>query len=266
MFFDGPFNPLFSITGFCVGMLVGITGVGGASLMTPLLVLMFGVHPAMAVGTDLLYAAITKTAGAAVHHRHGKINWQMTGLLALGSIPAALITLWLMSGMDRTDMNAVSTLTSALGWMLLLTAAILIFRGAIMSAKTRWVKTHSLPSSRAIASYTVLLGLVLGFVVTMTSVGAGAIGVTMLLLLYPRTAIQEIVGSDIAHAIPLTFVGGIGYWLIGEIDWFMLLALLVGSIPGIILGSFLAPRMPERLVRIILAITLAIVGAKLITS
>ncbi|WP_075856976.1 sulfite exporter TauE/SafE family protein [Rhizobium hainanense] len=258
------FQPLYSFSGFFVGMLVGITGVGGGSLMTPLLVLLFGVHPATAVGTDLLYAAITKTAGTAVHGMHGRVNWRVVGLLASGSVPAALAMLWIMAGVNRESPAVAHTITLSLGCLLLLTALMLIFRGQILEAIRKWRGERGTISPRSIAMLTIILGLVLGILVTMTSVGAGALGVTVLLVLYPQTDVREIVGSDIVHAVPLTLIGGMGYWLIGEINWTMLFALLVGSIPGIVAGSLLAPRLHERSVRIILAVTLAIVAWKLI--
>ncbi|MFB9910795.1 sulfite exporter TauE/SafE family protein [Rhizobium paknamense] len=255
-----------SLSGFLVGALVGITGVGGASLMTPLMVLLFGIHPATAVGTDLLYAAITKMAGASVHHRNGHVRWRLVGALSLGSIPASAITLWLMSGVDRRSGHAVELLTTSLGIMLLVTAIILLFRDLLVRFELNWLKSHKTPSPRTIAIATFCLGLVLGTVVTLTSVGAGAIGVTVLLFLYPRAAVNEIVGSDIAHAIPLTLVGGLGYWMIGDVNWALLLSLLIGSIPGILLGSHAAPRMPERIIRLLLAFILVIVALKLIHS
>nr|WP_234891483.1 MULTISPECIES: sulfite exporter TauE/SafE family protein [Rhizobium/Agrobacterium group] len=254
-----------SLSGFVVGCLVGITGVGGASLMTPLMVLLFGVHPATAVGTDLLYAAVTKMAGAAVHHRHGHIRWRLVGLLALGSVPATSVTLWLMSGVDRKSAHSTDLLTTSLGIMLMMTALILLFRDLLMRYEINWLQAHPSPSPRTIAIGTFVLGLVLGAVVTLTSVGAGAIGVTVLLFLYPRSTINDIVGSDIAHAIPLTLIGGIGYWVIGDVNWVLLGSLLIGSIPGIVLGSYAAPRLPEKAVRIILALILVIVAAKLIS-
>ncbi|AYG66269.1 MULTISPECIES: sulfite exporter TauE/SafE family protein [unclassified Rhizobium] len=260
----GSFQPLYSVSGFFVGMLVGITGVGGGSLMTPLLVLLFGVHPATAVGTDLLYAAITKTAGTAVHGIHGRVNWRVVGLLASGSVPAALAMLWIMAGVNRESPAVAHTITLSLGCLLALTALMLIFRGQILAAIRKWRGERGTISPRNIALLTVLLGLILGILVTMTSVGAGALGVTVLLVLYPQTDVREIVGSDIVHAVPLTLIGGMGYWFIGEINWTMLFALLVGSIPGIVAGSLLAPRLHERSVRIILAATLAIVAWKLI--
>lgn len=266
MEFLSTLNPLYSVSGLLVGILVGITGVGGGSLMTPLLVLMFNVHPAVAVGTDLLYAAITKSAGTAVHSRNKTVNWRIVGVLGLGSIPAALVTLVLMSGVDRDSLSFKAVLTHSLGWMLFLTAILLIFRKQIVDRVSDWRRHHKPVEPRTIAIATFVLGLVLGAMVTLTSVGAGALGVTALLMLYPRLEIRDVVGSDIVHAVPLTLVGGLGYWMIGEIDWAMLLALLIGSIPGIIFGSQLAPRMPDKVIRPILAITLALVALKLVTS
>lgn len=259
-------NPLYSLSGFLVGILVGITGVGGGSLMTPLLVILFNVHPATAVGTDLLYAAITKSAGTAVHSRNKTVNWNIVGTLALGSIPAALITLYLMSGIDRKSLGAVSFLTNALGWMLFLTAFLLLLRRQIVDWVANYRRHHKPVEPRTIVIGTFVLGLLLGILVTLTSVGAGALGVTALLMLYPRLEIRDVVGSDIVHAVPLTLVGGLGYWAIGEIDWAMLISLLIGSIPGIIIGSQVAPKMPDRVIRPILACTLALVALKLVTS
>ena len=259
-------NPLYSVSGLLVGILVGITGVGGGSLMTPLLVLMFNVHPATAVGTDLLYAAITKSAGTAVHSRNKTVNWRIVGLLGLGSIPAAIATLVFMSGMDRDSLTFKASLTQSLGWMLFLTAILLIFRKPIVDKVSDWRRHHKPVRASTIAFGTLFLGLLLGALVTLTSVGAGALGVTALLMLYPRLEIRDVVGSDIVHAVPLTLVGGLGYWMIGEIDWAMLASLLIGSIPGIVFGSPLAPRMPDKVIRPILAVTLALVGLKLVTS
>ena len=260
------FQPLYSLSGFFVGMLVGITGVGGGSLMTPLLVLLFGVHPATAVGTDLLYAAITKSAGTAVHGMHGRINWRIVGSLAAGSVPAALVMLWLMSGVDRKSVEVAHTITIALGWLLVMTAFMLIFRSQVLAFARNAIGERSPPKPVTIAIFTVVLGLALGVLVTLTSVGAGALGVTILLVLYPNLDVREIVGSDIVHAVPLTLIGGMGYWFIGEIDWLMLVALLVGSIPGIIAGSLLAPKLHERTIRVVLALTLAVVAFKLLTA
>ncbi|MBB4569553.1 sulfite exporter TauE/SafE family protein [Rhizobium leucaenae] len=264
MSFLTSFQPLYSFSGFFVGMLVGITGVGGGSLMTPLLVLLFGVHPATAVGTDLLYAAITKSAGTAVHGMHGRVNWKVVGLLASGSVPAALAMLWIMAGVNRESPAVAHTITLSLGCLLFLTSLMLIFRGQVLSTIRKWRGERGTLTPRTVALLTLVLGLLLGTLVTMTSVGAGALGVTVLLVLYPHLDVREIVGSDIVHAVPLTLIGGMGYWFIGEINWAMLFALLVGSIPGIVAGSLLAPRLHERLIRIILAVTLMIVAWKLL--
>ena len=258
------FEPLYSLSGLVVGALVGITGVGGGSLMTPLLVLLFGVHPATAVGTDLLYAAITKTAGTAVHGMHGRVNWKIVGGLAAGSVPAALLMLWLLAGVDRKSIGVTNTITTALGWLLVMTAIMLVFRGPILEMARRAIGDRTPPKPAIIVAFTVVLGFLLGVLVTLTSVGAGALGVTILLVLYPRLDVREIVGSDIVHAVPLTLIGGMGYWFIGEIDWSMLFALLIGSIPGIIAGSLLAPKLHERTIRIVLAVTLAVVASKLL--
>lgn len=259
-------EPLYSLSGLFVGILVGITGVGGGSLMTPLLVVLFNVHPATAVGTDLLYAAITKSAGTVVHGANKTINWTIVSVLGMGSVPAALITLYLLSGIDRKSIGAVSLITYSLGWMLFLTAFLLLFRNAIVERVAEWRQGKPPVSASTVKVLTFILGVLLGTLVTLTSVGAGALGVTVLLMLYPRLQIRDIVGSDIVHAVPLTLVGGIGYWMIGEIDWMMLISLLIGSIPGIIIGSHLAPRMPDRLIRPFLATTLALVALKLVLA
>lgn len=264
MDFLNSFNPLFSVSGFFVGLLVGVTGVGGGSLMTPLLVLLFGVHPVTAVGTDLLYAAITKSAGTAVHGRNKTINWRVVGLLAAGSLPAAALTLWLVSGIDRKSMAAVATITIALGYMLILTAFLLIFRRRIIEKIRNAMRDRRPVSPQIVAILTIVLGLTLGVLVTLTSVGAGALGVTILLALYPSLNVRDIVGSDIVHAVPLTLLAGMGYWAIGEVDWQMLITLLIGSIPGIIIGSHYSPRLPDRLISSLLAVTLALVGTKLV--
>jgi uncharacterized membrane protein YfcA len=261
------FDPLYSFSGLVVGLLVGLTGVGGGSLMTPILVLLFRVHPATAVGTDLLYAAITKTVGTAIHGTKRAIDWKLVGLLALGSVPATLLTVYGVQHFGKPE--ALSKLiTTVLGYALFLTALLLLLRGVIR----RYAETHegtqqTQPGgAKRRAVLTVLTGLVLGFLVSLSSVGAGALGVTALILLYPRLPTLRIIGSDIAHAVPLTFIAGMGYFAIGKVDVSMLIALLVGSIPGIVIGSFLAPKLPEKALRIVLAVILSFVGFKLVTG
>lgn len=251
----------YSLSGFAVGLLVGLTGVGGGSLMTPLLVLVFGFHPAKAVGTDLLYAACTKTVGTAAHGIAGTVEWRIVGWLLAGSLPASLATLgWLLHKGAPSD--AVSRVISmALGVALLLTAASLL-------ARQRWLgwigrRAPALPARRT-AWLTVLTGAVLGVLVSLSSVGAGAIGVTILLALYPQLPTPRIVGSDIAHAVPLTLLAGIGHWWIGSVDLTLLASLLVGSVPGVLLGSVLTRYVSDRLLRPILASVLLLAGGKLL--
>jgi hypothetical protein len=253
-------NFLYSASGLGVGFLVGLTGVGGGSLMTPLLVLMFGVHPATAVGTDLLYAAVTKATGTLVHGLKGSIDWRMTGRLASGSVPAAMITLWLLQRYGMHSNAAMSLIQHVLGAALLVTSIALIFRPKLIALATR--KPRQVGPART-ALLTVLTGAVLGALVSLTSVGAGALGVTVLLLLYPALATSRIVGSDIAHAVPLTLVAGMGHWLLGSVDVAMLLSLLIGSLPGIVVGSHLSARAPEVLLRNLLAAVLVLVGVRL---
>jgi uncharacterized protein len=257
-----PIEVLYALSGLCVGAIVGLTGVGGGSLMTPLLVLLFGIHPATAVGTDLLYAAATKTAGTAVHGFNRTIEWRVVVRLACGSVPASALTLWYLSVAGSQSTVTAHILGIVLGTMLVVTAISLVLRGLIR----RFAGAHNELAPLPQTVLTVLTGAVLGVLVSISSVGAGAIGVTVLLLLYPKLPVLRIIGSDIAHAVPLTLVAGLGHWAIGDVDWHMLVALLCGSIPGILITSRFAPVIDERIIRWLLAIILAIVGLRLIMS
>ena len=245
--------------GFAVGLLVGLTGVGGGSLMTPILMLLFNVKAAVAVGTDLLYASITKTAGIFAHGKLGNIDWKLVRLLAFGSIPAAIVTLLYLSKLDIASDFAVASIKFWLGIALLLTSISVIFRNQLakLSKTGHWINPAYTPA------LTVILGLVLGFLVTLTSVGAGALGVTALLILYPKMPITKIVGSDVAHAVPLTLVAGLGHASLGTVDYSLLGTLLIGSIPGIWIGSHLSSKVAEHWVRVLLALILVYVGQKL---
>ncbi len=255
-------NPLFAFSGFVVGLLVGLTGVGGGSLMTPLLVLLFGIHPATAVGTDLLYAACTKTVGTLVHGTRSTVEWRVVGLLASGSLPAAALTLYGLVRLGAPSDSVSHLISTVLGVALLLTAFSLLFRRPIR----RWASSdRRRPAPRRAALFTVLTGIVLGIVVSITSVGAGAIGVTVLIMLYPQLPISRIVGSDIAHAVPLTLAAGLGHWWIGSVNWPLFVSLVSGSIPGIILGSLIASRVSDRVLSPILAAVLLLVSGKLLT-
>jgi uncharacterized membrane protein YfcA len=256
---------LYALSGFFVGCIVGLTGVGGGSLMTPLLVLLFGFHPASAVGTDLLYASLTKSAGTVVHHIGGSIEWRVMRRLASGSIPATLATLLLLGRHDVHGTGSATTISTVLGVALLLTALSLVYRRAILHFG-QTVSAYFTRHPRRQATATVALGATLGVLVTISSVGAGALGVTVLLLLYPNLPTVRIVGTDIAHAVPLTLVAGIGYSVLGSVDWIALLSLLIGSVPGIAVGATVAPRIPENLLRGLLAVVLAIVGLRLVLA
>jgi uncharacterized protein len=253
-------EPLYVASGFGVGLLVGMTGVGGGSLMTPLLILLFGIHPSTAVGTDLLYAAATKTGGSVMHGWSRSIHWPAVFRLACGSIPASILTLVVMWQVDLKGTSERSLVNLVLCFALLLTAVSLIFRKSILERYRRRLE-HVQPGTTAIA--TVLAGAALGVLVSISSVGAGAVGVTVLLLLYPRLPMASVVGSDIVHAVPLTLVAGLGHWALGAIDWHLMGVLLLGSLPGIVVGSYSAVRVPEKVLRLTLAAILMVISGKI---
>jgi hypothetical protein len=253
-------DPLYSLSGFAVGLLVGMTGVGGGSLMTPLLILLFGIHPATAVGTDLLYAAATKTGGSLVHGLARSIDWRVVKRLATGSIPATIVTLAVLSHFNLNGDAARNLITLVLSIALFLTAFALVFGGSIVAMYRKRVTALDV---RRTAVTTVLVGAMLGVLVSISSVGAGAIGVVALVLLYPQLPMAKIVGSDIAHAVPLTLIAGLGHWAMGSVDWHIIASLLVGSLPGIVAGSYFANRIPERALQLVLAATLFVVASRI---
>lgn len=252
---------LYMLSGFGVGFLVGMTGVGGGSLMTPLLILLFGIHPTTAVGSDLLYAAATKTGGTLVHGLTRTIDWRVVGRLAAGSVPATAVTLLALAQLQTRGIAAGSLITWALSGGLFVTAIALIFRQKILVAYAARIGRLS---PRRTLRLTIATGAVLGVLVSASSVGAGAIGMTALILLYPDLPTERIVGSDIAHAVPLTLLAGMGHWILGSVDWHLVGVLLTGSLPGILLGSLLATRVPDAVLRLVLAFTLIFVGGKLV--
>ena len=256
----------FIFAGFAVGLIVGLTGVGGGSLMTPILIFFFGVKPYLAVGTDLLFAAFTKLGGTVSLTRQRLVPWRVVTTLSAGSIPASLITLWLLHEVGPADPAVQKLMTSTLGVALLLTAAASLYKAArgkqLPRALVAGQETQAMkPRHWALP---LLLGAVIGTLVTLTSVGAGAIGVTALLLLYPLLPLPRIVAADIAYAVPLTLVAGLGHASLGSVDWPLLAKLLAGSLPGIWLGSRLITRTPERLIRGVLSVLLAWAGTKLV--
>ncbi|HEY1143946.1 MAG TPA: sulfite exporter TauE/SafE family protein [Sphingomicrobium sp.] len=257
------YNPLYSLAGLLVGMLVGLTGVGGGSLMTPVLVLLFGFHPATAVGTDLLYASVTKSVGTVVHHKGETVDWGIVGNLALGSVPAAIATLLTMYFLGVNASHSPIILNLLLGAALLATSFAVFFRPWIL----RWAGHHiDAMADRQAKHWTILIGIALGILVSVTSVGAGALGTTALLILYPKLPVARIAGSDIAHAVPLTLIAGIGHWMMGSVDFTLMLSLLAGSIPGIIIGSLLGSRSSDSVLRPVLAATLLVVSVRLLAS
>lgn len=254
-------QPTYMLSGLVVGFVVGLTGVGGGSLMTPLLILLFGIHPATAVGTDLLYAAATKSVGTAVHGASRTVEWNIVGRLALGSVPATTLTLLLTFSFHFDIATAGAVTTWVLAPALCATALVLLFRPWI---ERRFGQSLAdIPPHRT-RGLTIAMGALLAALVSLSSVGAGALGVTALMLLYPRLPLSRIVGSDIAHAVPLTLIAGMGHWYFGLTDLTILGSLLAGSIPGIILGSYAAPRIPDRALQYALAGTLLIAGTRLV--
>ncbi|HSC86038.1 MAG TPA: sulfite exporter TauE/SafE family protein [Polyangiaceae bacterium] len=270
----------FAVSGLLVGTLVGATGVGGGSLMTPILVLLFGVNPATAVGTDLLFAGVTKSFGTLLHGLNRSVSWKVLGRLSLGSLPAAGITLWALRRFEDAQATA-ALMTHALGIALLITSTALLFQPWLQKLTKRGSSPdEAAPSAEdaelvarleaeaedrpGVAMRTVLLGAVLGALVTFTSVGAGALGVVVLVALYPKVRSVRIVGTDIAHAVPLTLLAGAGHASLGGVDYGMLGALICGSIPGVVLGSQLAFRVSERVLKGGLGAILFAVGSKLV--
>jgi len=250
---------LYTISGFVIGALTGVTGTGGGALMTPMLILAFGIHPVTAVGTDLLYAFFTKASGTVVHAHNRTVDWEVVGWMAVGSVPTTAITLLGLYYMDVHGDATQNIVTKILGLALFLTAISLLFRKHLAQLYAKHVGSIS---RELVRNLTILTGAILGVLVSISSVGAGAIGVTALILLYPDMPMLRVVGSGIAHSVPLTLIAGLGHWALGTIDGHLLGALLIGSIPGIVLGSMLSRRIPEIAVRVTISGTLVVICAK----
>lgn len=248
---------LYILAGGSVGFVVGVTGVGGGSFMTPLL-LAFGFQPAVAVGTDLLYAAITKAGGVLSHQKQNTIQWTIVRKLCYGSIPATLLTLGVLNYLQREGISYQHILTKTLGVMLIITSVVLLLRSFLI--KNRPVVLESSESTLKVTFATVIMGFALGVLVTLSSVGAGALGAAILLTLYPRLSMIKIIATDIAHAVPLTFIAGIGHMKLGHVDFTLLGALLIGSLPAIWLGTKVANRLPEKIMQPLMAIILLLIG------
>jgi uncharacterized protein len=257
----------FILSGFFVGFVVGLTGVGGGSLMTPILIFGFGIKPILAVGTDLLFAAFTKLGGTVNLALARRVDWKIVGTLSLGSVPAALLTVGALHYFDAGNAAVQKVVTTTLGFALLLTAAATLYK-AIKG--TQATQREISPEQLAIATkprhvaLPIIFGALIGVLVSLTSVGAGAIGVTALMLLYPALPLNRIVAADVAYAVPLTLVAGLGHASIGSVDWPLLAKLLAGSLPGIWLGTKLGNHVPDRAIRSILSLLLAYAGFKLL--
>ena len=259
---------IYIAAGALVGLVIGLTGVGGGSLMTPILMLGFGIPPVIAVGTDLLYAAITKCSGVYFHHKHKTVDWKVVLLLGSGSVPCSLITIVALQYLEKTGVDYDTVILITLGVMLILTSFIIFIKDQLLSF------IHSNHADSAFVNYvkhyrpqiTVLCGCLLGCVVTISSVGAGAIGSAILFLLYPRKSTIGIVGTDIAHAVPLTAVAGLGHLHLGSIDFYLLLGLLMGGVPAIYVGSLVGKKLPDWVLRPLIALFLLAMGIKLILS
>ncbi|WP_343587105.1 sulfite exporter TauE/SafE family protein [Herbaspirillum sp.] len=250
------------VSGFAVGLLVGLTGVGGGSLMTPLLTLLFGIHPSVAVGTDLAFASATKSAGTLAHRFKGTVRWDIVRRLSYGALPAALAATLLLKHFGAVSDGISLLIRYSIAISVLLTVSALLFKSKLQV----WLNAHPERQLQgtALRNATILAGAVLGTLVTISSIGAGAVGATLLVLLYPRLSPAEVAGTDIAYAVPLTAIAAFGHWWLGSINWELLATLLLGSLPGITLGSLAARAVPEKILRGLLAITLTSVAVKLI--
>lgn len=248
------------LTGAVIGLIVGITGVGGGALMTPAL-LMFGFPPHIAIGTDLWFAALTKSGGVYAHQKRKHINWAIVGNLAAGSLPAAVLTGLALAFWFGSAENYSGLLTTALGFMLIVTSLVLLFRRKITNFYRR-PESSSDGSYQGFATKLAVMGAALGTLVTLSSVGAGAIGTAILMVMFPFLLPKVVVGTDIAHAVPLTFIAGIVHLYLGNVDFQLLLALLAGSLPAIHVGGILSSRIPAKVLHPILASLLMLLGMK----
>lgn len=257
------FNYLYIFAGALVGLLVGLTGVGGGSLMTPLLTLIFGISPSIAVGTDLAFAALTKGVGTFAHRLQGHVRWDIVRLLCIGSLPAAIASIFFLKYIGSISQEWQHYIKFSIGISVLLTALSLIFRSRLKV----WLNKNPQYELKgnALRMATIGAGVIIGILVTISSIGAGAVGATIIVFLYPTLKPAEVAGTDIAYAVPLTALAGLGHFWLGNVHFDLLIALLIGSVPAIWLGAKMASAFPERVTRTILASVLTLVGFKLVS-
>jgi len=253
---------LYILSGAFVGLVVGLTGVGGGSLMTPLLIL-FGIPYNVAIGTDLLYAAATKSSGIIAHSRQNSVQWRLVGYLAAGSIPASIITVILLDQVFTNADEYKDILTTSLGIMLIFTAVVILFKRFLRDSSDRPHGPIGSFFQVNATKVTFIAGIFLGVFVTLSSVGAGAFCAALLMTLYPRLPALHIVGTDIAHAVPLTLIAGLSHlFLLGNVDLVLLASLLIGSLPAIHVGTKLAAKIPSQVLQPTLAFLLLGIGLK----
>ena len=256
----------YSFAGLVVGFIVGLTGIGGGALMTPILIVGFGINPAVAVSTDLLYAAVTKMGGVWPYAKKKLVNWQVVIAMLIGSVPGALVTLWLLSGIEKPE-TLEHLINLTLGVSLVLTSIAVFLRNRIRS----FVIELDAPRLKAIGRswrmpVTSLAGFVLGMLVTLSSVGAGALGTALLILLFPHMTMPMIVATDLVHAVVLTGVAGMGHWQLGNVDMTLLVYLLVGSLPGVYLGGHLGSRLSPKFMQPLMGSLLLVIGLRFVLA
>jgi hypothetical protein len=259
------FNPMLTAAGALTGLLVGLTGVGGGSVMTPMLLLIFGTHPLSAVGTDLWFAAITKTAATKVHHGAGLIDWQIVRRLWAGSLPASALATWWLSSAHMGP-HATDWVRGAIAVAILVTASAMLFQHQLHELGRQFRVGDARHFKAMQPAMTVVAGATLGALVTLTSIGAGALGVVFLAYLYPlRLTSSRLIATDIVHAIPLAMFAGMGHLIAGNVDLNLLGNLLIGSLPGVLIGATLSSRLPQVALKRALAAILIFTGYKLLS-
>ena len=257
--------------GLAVGLVVGLTGMGGGALMTPMLIFFFGVNPLAAVSSDLVTSAIMKPFGGAVHAHHGTVNRALVGWLALGSVPSAFLGVFVLRALGSAK-PVDDVVTTALGVALIVAALALIAKAYVSMSRGAWDRASRRDDAvdsqefagRSTAATTILIGVVGGLVVGMTSVGSGSLIIIALMFLYPRLHASQLVGTDLVQAVPLVAAAAVGHLLFGDFRLDVTTSLLVGSIPGVILGALASSRAPSGLIRRALALVLLASGLKLL--